>query len=141
MADIPPLVKEFNELWSTMHVDEVAFPNRKAATMRQWLARSLAARKAMKDQVDKTGPPPKKKNPFFWVQDFPEPRPTNLNGKAAIDRLMKTKPLVSAPFHGEFGIFTLEEADLHGMTIKRGVNFDYELYKQTGIINLTTHTQ
>ena len=137
MADIPPLVKEFNELWSAMQVDEVAFPNRKAATMRQWLARSLAARKAMKDQVDKTGPPPKKKNPFFWVQDFPEPRPTNLNGKPAIDRLMKTKPLVSAQYHGEFGIYTLEEALLHGMTMSHGMNFNLKVYQETGIIQWT----
>lgn len=135
MADIPPLVKEFNELWSAMQVDEVAFPNRKAATMRQWLARTLAARKAMRHHVDNTGPPPKKKNPFFWVQDFPEPRPTNYNGNPAIDRLMKTTPLVSASHHGQFGIYTLEEADLHGMTIIRGLNFDYEYYSQTGIIN------
>ena len=114
MADLPPLVKEFNELWSAMHVDEEAFPNRKAATMRQWLARSSATRKAMKDQVDKTGPPPKKKNPFFWVQDFPEPRPTNYNGM----KLKAGVRYVIAKYKGSYGTYSLDEAKLFNMYIK-----------------------
>lgn len=114
MTDIAPIIKEFNEFWTSLNVDEVAFPNRKAATMRQWLARSSAARKAMKDQVDKTGPPPKKKNPFFWVQDFPEPRPTNYNGM----KLKAGVRYVIAKYHGSYGTYSLDEAILFDMYIK-----------------------
>ena len=51
--------------------------------------------------------------------------PTNLNGSPALDRLIKTTPLVCAKYGNEFGVYTLEEAQLHNMPIARGVNFKY----------------
>ena len=136
MTDIAPIIKEFNEFWTSLHVDEVAFPNRKAATLGQWRARTPAARKAMKEYVEQNGPPPKKKNPFFFVQDFPEPIPTDYNGKAAIEKLLPKTPLVCAEYKGSHGVYKLEEALMHNMDMKRGVNFNLKVYQETGIINL-----
>lgn len=125
MYVITPIIEEFNRFWQLYQVDETTFPNRKAATLRQWQARSPAARKAMMDHLIHKGPPGKR-NPFFWVQDFKEPRPTNLNGSKVMDSLMKTTPLVCAQYNNEWGVYTLEEARLHGMPICRGINFQYQ---------------
>ena len=119
MIDIPPLVKEFNELWAALHVDERAFPNRKAATFGQWKARTPAARNAMKNHVDKNGPLPQKKNPFFWVQDFPEPHPTNLNGTAKGGRLMATGEARIASYGGQWGVYSQEDIKEFNLITKR----------------------
>ena len=128
MYTLTPAIREFNDFWASLHADEVAFPNRKAATLALWQSRTPAARKALKNYIEEHGAMPRKRNPFFWVMDFPEPKPTNLNGKSIIHRLMQTTPLVSAQYQGEYGIYTLEEAQMHSMTIVRGLNFDYENY-------------
>ena len=133
MYVLTPIIEDFNRFWQLYQVDEATFPNRKAATLRQWQARSPAARKAMMDHLIHKGPPGKR-NPFFWVQDFKEPRPTNMNGSMALDRLMKTTPLVCAKYNNSNGIFTLEDALLHHLDVNYGMNFEWEIYQQTGVI-------
>ena len=64
--------------------------------------------------------------------------PIDYNGKAAIDNLMPTQPLVSASFRGQFGVYLLTPALEWKMDIRRGVNFSYKLYQQTGKIILGT---
>ena len=88
------------------------FSNRKTVTFQQWQQRTPAARKAMLGWLDTNGAP--KKNPFFWVQDFPEPQPHNLNGA----RSLPAEPLVRAIHNGVGGIFTRAEAELYNMQIK-----------------------
>lgn len=48
----------------------------------------------------------------WTVSDFPEPEPTNYNGK----RSMPDVPLVTAKYNGKYGIYTAAEAQLFGMT-------------------------
>ena len=103
---------DFNDFWSAYRPDEIRFPHRKAATYNEWLKRSPAARRAMIDQL-KTEGAPKWKNPFFFVQDFPEPEPTNYNGQRTMP---KDTPLVTAKYNGRYGIYTAAEAQLFGMT-------------------------
>ena len=64
--------------------------------------------------------------------------PIDYNGKAAIDSLMPTQPLVSASFRGQFGVYLLTPALEWKMDIRRGVNFSYKLYQQTGKVILGT---
>ena len=44
------------------------------------------------------------------------PYPTNWNGKALINRLMKENKMVSAKYNGEYGIYTADEARVWEMT-------------------------
>ena len=52
------------------------------------------------------------------------PYPTNWNGRQMINSLMKsTTPMVRAKFDGAYGIFTLDEARVWGMTELEKMNF------------------
>lgn len=61
--------------------------------------------------------------------------PINYNGKPVIDGLMRAKPLVSAVFKGQYGVYLLSVAEEWRMPMARGVNFNLDIYKQTGKIN------
>jgi len=56
-----------------------------------------------------------KENPFFWVQRFPEPMPTNYNGKD----IPGDKELFIAIYHGQAGIYTRQDAEDFEMIIKK----------------------
>ena len=82
MEDLDALRADFNDLWTHMHVDETLWRNRYAATFSLWRKRTPAARKAMVAKAEKgIG----KRNPYFWVQDFPEPQPVFLRGDESGD--------------------------------------------------------
>ena len=52
------------------------------------------------------------------------PYPTNWNGRPMINRLMKDGTrLVRARYNGDFGIFTLDEARVWGMTDVEALNY------------------
>jgi hypothetical protein len=51
------------------------------------------------------------------------PYPTNWNGKALVNRLMKEHKLVKAKHEGSFGIYTPEEAQVWQMTDIEALNF------------------
>jgi hypothetical protein len=109
--DINKLYSDYcNLFW--VHFSDGAYSNRKTVTFQQWQQRTPAARKAMLRHLATNGAP--KKNPFFWVQDFPEPQPHNLNGA----RSLPDEPLVRAVHNGVGGIFTRAEAELYNMQIK-----------------------
>ena len=86
--------KDFNEFWDAYQPDENRFPRRRAATFRAWNERTPAARKAMLAKVKAEGAP-KWKNPYFYVADFPEPEPTNYNGRESF----ATKPSSMITLH------------------------------------------
>ena len=50
------------------------------------------------------------------------PYPTNWNGKALINRLMKENKMVRAKFNGDYGIFTADEAKVWEMTDVKAMN-------------------
>ena len=51
------------------------------------------------------------------------PYPTNWNRKNLINRLMRENKMVRAKHTGEYGIFTVEEARVWGMTDVKPLNF------------------
>lgn len=54
--------------------------------------------------------------------------PENLNGTRMYDTQIKTTLVVSALYDGKYGVYTLNDALSHNMTIKYGMNFDWETY-------------
>ena len=106
------------------------YRNRRACSFNQWKARDDAAREAMLDHLKKNGPP-RNANPYFWLQDFEEPEPENLNGSRRYDTLVKTTPLVSAVYNGSYGVYTLDDALKHNLDIRYGMNFKYQPQTQS----------
>ena len=51
------------------------------------------------------------------------PYPTNWNGRPLINRLMKENKLVRAKYQGNFGIYTVEEAEVWQMSEVKPLNF------------------
>ena len=102
---------DFLEFWDNYHVNEIRFPNRKVATFSQWLNRSCAARQAIRDAVLTEGAPTWK-NPYFYVQDFPEPQPEWKRGDEAED-------LVQVRYNGAFKLCTRATMELYGLDFVR----------------------
>ena len=59
--------------------------------------------------------------PLDMIQ-YCKPYPTNWNGKAMINRLMKETKMVSAFYNGEYGIYTRDEAQLYEMSEIKPLN-------------------
>ena len=107
------IIKEFNSFWHHYKVDETRFPHRRAATLKLWVDKSPLARQAMLADVAANGGP-KGKNPYFYVQEFAEPEPTNYNGRS----LKRGVTYVIARYKGSYGTYSLEDAKAYGMEIK-----------------------
>ena len=138
--------EEFEEVWKAL-VENGTSRRNKEPTFRFWLSitpeqRHLAFLNIMKKA---------KENGFLNFNPIQAIRensrfykkakgllPIDYNGKSAIDGLMTTKPLVSAAFKGNYGVYLLSAAEEWKMDIARGVNFSYKLYKQTGKVILGT---
>lgn len=104
----------FNEFWETYRPDEIKFPRRRAASFRAWNERTLAARKAMLAKVKAEGAP-KWKNPYFFIQDFPEPTPTNLNGTLQGAEMLNANQAKTAFYNGKWGLYSLEDIQLFNL--------------------------
>ena len=98
---------EFNEFWEAYHPNEIRFPRRRAATFLEWTKRTLAARRAMLAKVKAEGAP-EWKNPYFYVQEFPEPQPQFLRGDEGGD-------LVQVLYDGKYKICTRETMNIFNL--------------------------
>ena len=58
------------------------------------------------------------RNPFFWVQDYPEPVPKNYNGTREGGRMLESGEAAIAIYKGKAGIYTRHDAEDFGMEIK-----------------------
>ena len=109
------IIKQFNTFWRNYKVDETRFPHRRAATLKLWIDKKPVTREAMMADVVANGGP-KGKNPYFYVQEFAEPEPTNYNGRS----LKSGLKYVIARYKGVYGTYSLEEAKEWGMEIVKG---------------------
>ena len=78
-----------------------------------------------------------KSRPDWYLQDFVEAPPTppkDYKRTSEFLTLVKTVPMVSAKYGDSNGIFTLEDALKHHLDVNYGMNFDWEVYKETGVI-------
>jgi hypothetical protein len=96
---------DYLDFWDHYPVDELRFPNRKLATFRQWLDRSRAARTSILKTVLNEGAPAWK-NPYFYVQDFPEPQPEWKTGGETDEDLVQVR------YNGAFKLCTRATMEL-----------------------------
>ena len=128
------IIEQFNRFWRHYKVDEILFPRRRAATLKLWIDKHPLARESMLAEVEANGGP-KGKNPYFYVQEFADPEPTNYNGSYKYLKEVQLTPLVSAPYKGVFGIYSLAEAIEFHLEIKRAINFNLREYMEQKAIN------
>ena len=100
-----------NTIWT--YFEQGRYGNRKSATYHVWTQQSPAARALMRQYLESNGAP--NKNPYFWVQDFGVPQPTNYNGYS----FPMGAQMVIAIYNGKGGIYTKADAELYNMTIKK----------------------
>jgi hypothetical protein len=87
------------------------FMNRRAATQMIFESRSDAARKALVEAAQEGGGhhPGDQQNPYFYVQDFPEPQPVWKTGGE------KDEDLVQVFYNGSYKICSRDTMELFGL--------------------------
>ena len=90
------------------------FHNRRAATQMIFEARSHAAQRAMVEAAQEGAPghPGDNQNPYFFVQDFPEPQPVFLRGDEGGD-------IVQVKYNGTYKLCTRATMELFGLEWNR----------------------
>ena len=90
------------------------FHNRRAATQMIFEARSHAAQRAMVEAAQEGAPghPGDNQNPYFFVQDFPEPQPIFLRGDEGGD-------IVQVKYNGTYKLCTRATMELFGLEWNR----------------------
>jgi hypothetical protein len=105
----------FEKFWKYFSVAMPAeFNNRRAATQMLFEARSEVAQKAIVEAAQEGGGghPGDQQNPYFFVQDFPEPQPTFLRGDESGD-------IVQVKYNGAYKLCTRATMELFGLEFVR----------------------
>ena len=101
--------------------DHSELQRRETACMNEWQAMSEAKRQAifkmLKARADGVNSDYWKPNPLFLLRDFPEPQPTNYNGRS----FPTGAQMVIAIYNGRGGVYTKADAELYNMTIKKEI--------------------
>ena len=107
-ADMQTLFEKFWKYFSVAMPAE--FNNRRAATQMLFEARSEVAQKAIVEAAQEGGGghPGDQQNPYFFVQDFPEPQPKWLRGDEGGD-------IVQVKYNGQFKLCTRATMELFGL--------------------------
>ena len=107
-ADMQTLFEKFWKYFSVAMPAE--FNNRRAATQMLFEARSEVAQKAIVEAAQEGGGghPGDQQNPYFFVQDFPEPQPQWLRGDEGGD-------IVQVKYNGQFKLCTRATMELFGL--------------------------
>ena len=94
---------------------------REITCMNEWQEMSEAKRQAvfrmLKARADGVDSDHWKPNPLFLLRDFPEPQPTNYNGRS----FPAGAQMVIAIYNGTGGVYTKADAELYNMTIKKEI--------------------
>ena len=72
------IVEEFNRFWDLFSVDERLFPHRRVCTLNLWMQMPPEKRSAIIEELERNGPP-RRANPYFYVQDFGRVTPRTLS--------------------------------------------------------------
>lgn len=91
------------------------YNNRLAATNIEWDKCSAAKQKAIIQKLQSAPGEIAQPNPYFFIQDFPEPTPTNLNGTIQGEQLLNTKQAKTAFYNGKWGLYSLEDIQLFNL--------------------------
>ena len=80
-------------------------------------AKRQAIFKMLKSRADGVDSDHWKPNPLFLLRDFPDPQPTNYNGRS----FPMGAQMVIAIYNGTGGVYTKADAELYNMTIKKEI--------------------
>ena len=108
---------QFCDFWTAYRPAD-KYANRRSCTFSQWLQRSPPARSAML-RTALNGSVNPDRNPFFWVQDYPEPVPKDYNGTAKAGSMLDNGEAAIALYKGKAGIYTLEDISLYNMQVRQ----------------------
>ena len=100
---------DFEKFWKYFS-PSAEYHNRRAATQMLFEARSIVAQKALVEAAQEGAPghPGDEQNPYFFVQDFPEPQPKFLRGVEGGD-------IVQVKYNGAYKICTRATMELFGL--------------------------
>ena len=100
---------DFEKFWNYFS-PSAEYQNRRAATQMIFEARSEAAQKAIVEAAQEGGGyhPDDNPNPYFFVQDFPEPKPLWLRGDEGGD-------IVQVRYNGAYKLCTRATMELFGL--------------------------
>ena len=104
---------DFEKFWFYFK-PSAEYQNRRAAAQMIFEARSEAARKAIIEAAQEGGGchPDDQQNPYFYVQDFPEPQPIFLRGDEGGD-------IVQVRYNGAYKLCTRATMELFGLEFVR----------------------
>lgn len=101
----------FDKFWNLYDVAP-EFQNRRAATQMIFEARSIAAQQEMIAALEQNPNMKGSPNPYFFVQDFPEPKPLWLRGDEGGD-------IVQVRYNGAYKLCTRATMELFGLEFVR----------------------
>lgn len=107
--NIASMQTDFEKFWKYF-APSAEYQNRRAATQMLFEARSEVARKAIIEAAQEGAPghPGDQQNPYFFVQDFPEPQPVFLRGDEPGD-------IVQVRYNGAYKLCTRATMERFGL--------------------------
>ena len=91
------------------------YNNRLAATNIEWDKCSAAKQKAIIHKLQTAPGDIVQPNPYFYIIDFPEPTPTNLNGTLQGAEMLNANQAKTAFYDGKWGLYSLEDIQLFNL--------------------------
>lgn len=91
------------------------YNNRTAAAKNEWDKCSAAKQKAIIHKLQTAPGDIVQPNPYFYIIDFPEPTPTNLNGTLQGAEMLNANQAKTAFYDGKWGLYSLEDIQLFNL--------------------------
>ena len=104
----------FETFWDLFNPD-TEYNNRTAAAKNEWDKCSAAKQKAIIHKLQSAPGEVVQPNPYFFIIDFPEPTPTNLNGTIQGAEMLNAKQAKTAFYNGKWGLYSLEDIQLFNL--------------------------
>ena len=104
----------FETFWDLFNPD-TEYNNRIAAANIEWDKCSAAKQKAIIHKLQSAPGEVAQPNPYFFIIDFPEPTPTNLNGTIQGEELLNANQAKTAFYNGKWGLYSLEDIQLFNL--------------------------
>lgn len=91
------------------------YDNRTTAAKNEWDKCSAAKQKAIIHKLQTAPGDIVQPNPYFYIIDFPEPTPTNLNGTLQGAEMLNANQAKTAFYDGKWGLYSLEDIQLFNL--------------------------
>lgn len=104
----------FETFWDLFNPD-TEYNNRIAAANIEWDKCSATKQKAIIHKLQSAPGEVVQPNPYFFIIDFPEPTPTNLNGTIQGEELLNANQAKTAFYNGKWGLYSLEDIQLFNL--------------------------